>query len=98
MHRLFDMLYERVRRDLRKNVRKVLGMRALNRLFAVLTAVGALAAMPTASAHHSFATHYDSDIIVELSGVLSEVDLRSPHSLESDIATRSTLNAAPRGD
>ncbi len=55
-------------------------MRVFYRLNMVIAAIGALAATATATAHHSFATHYDSDIVVELSGVLSEVDLRSPHS------------------
>jgi hypothetical protein len=31
-------------------------------------------------AHHSFATHYDSSNIVEVSGVLSDVKMRNPHS------------------
>ena len=35
---------------------------------------------PAALAHHSFATHYDSNNIVEISGVLSDVKMRSPHS------------------
>ncbi len=34
----------------------------------------------TATAHHSFATHYDSEDIVEISGTLSDVRIRSPHS------------------
>ena len=41
-----------------------------------------------ASAHHSFATHYDTTNIVEISGVLSNVKMRSPHSFfEVDIVT-----------
>ena len=32
------------------------------------------------SAHHSFATHYDTTNIVEVTGVLSSVKMRSPHS------------------
>lgn len=32
------------------------------------------------SAHHSFATHYDAGNIVEISGVLSDVKMRNPHS------------------
>ena len=31
-------------------------------------------------AHHSFATHYDSNNIVEISGVLADVKMRNPHS------------------
>lgn len=31
-------------------------------------------------AHHSFATHYDTKNIVEISGVLTEVKIRNPHS------------------
>jgi len=33
-----------------------------------------------ANAHHSFATHYDTKNIVEISGTLSAVKMRSPHS------------------
>ena len=33
-----------------------------------------------AYAHHSFATHYDSNNIVEISGVLTDVKMRNPHS------------------
>lgn len=31
-------------------------------------------------AHHSFATHYDRNNVVEISGVLTEVKMRNPHS------------------
>ncbi len=45
----------------------------------------ALAATP-ASAHHSFATHYDGTNVIEISGVLTDVKMRSPHSfLEVDV-------------
>ena len=33
-----------------------------------------------AAAHHSFATHYDASNVVEISGVLSDVKMRNPHS------------------
>jgi hypothetical protein len=33
--------------------------------------------------HHSFATHYDSKNVVEISGTLTEVTLRNPHSFLS---------------
>ena len=33
-----------------------------------------------ASAHHSFATHYDRNNVVQISGVLSDVKMRNPHS------------------
>ena len=36
--------------------------------------------VPPVSAHHSFATHYDSSNIVQISGVLSGVKMRNPHS------------------
>ncbi len=36
-----------------------------------------------ARAHHSFATHYDSSNIVEISGTITELELRSPHSFIS---------------
>ena len=42
-----------------------------------------LAALLTASpagAHHSFATHYDTGNVIEISGVLSDVKMRNPHS------------------
>ena len=42
----------------------------------------------TASAHHSFATHYDTSNVVEVNGVLSSVKMRSPHSFfEVDVVT-----------
>jgi hypothetical protein len=44
-----------------------------------LLVLGALFASQ-AQAHHSFATHYDSSNIVEISGVLSDVKMRNPHS------------------
>ena len=41
-----------------------------------------------AYAHHSFATHYDTTNVVEISGVLSAVKMRSPHSFfEVDVVT-----------
>lgn len=43
-----------------------------------------------AAAHHSFATHYDGNNIVEISGVLSDVKMRSPHSFfEVDVTNES---------
>jgi len=43
-----------------------------------------------ANAHHSFATHYDTTNIVEVTGVLSSVKMRSPHSFfEVDVVTES---------
>jgi hypothetical protein len=42
----------------------------------------------TVNAHHSFATHYDTRNIVEISGTLSSVKMRSPHSFfEVDVVT-----------
>ena len=44
----------------------------------------------TTSAHHSFATHYDANNVVEISGTLSSVKMRSPHSFfEVDVTTAS---------
>lgn len=40
----------------------------------------ALLISASASSHHSFATHYDTTNVVEISGVLSSVKMRSPHS------------------
>jgi hypothetical protein len=34
----------------------------------------------TANAHHSFATHYDTQNIVEIQGILTDVKMRNPHS------------------
>lgn len=36
-----------------------------------------------AHAHHSFATHYDTSNIVEISGKLTDIKIRSPHSFFS---------------
>ncbi|MDE0363113.1 MAG: DUF6152 family protein, partial [Rhodospirillaceae bacterium] len=36
--------------------------------------------LSSADAHHSFRMHYDPDRSIELQGVVTEVDLRSPHS------------------
>ena len=47
-----------------------------------------LAISQTASPHHSFATHYDANNVVEISGTLSAVKMRSPHSFfEVDVVT-----------
>ena len=49
-----------------------------------------LAISPGTNAHHSFATHYDGTNIVEISGTLSAVKMRSPHSFfEVDVVTES---------
>ena len=45
-----------------------------------IVAAATLLLAGTAIAHHSFATHYDTTNIVEISGVLSNVKMRSPHS------------------
>jgi hypothetical protein len=39
-----------------------------------------LATSPATYAHHSFATHYDANNVVEVTGILSAVKMRSPHS------------------
>lgn len=45
---------------------------------------------PAAVAHHSFATHYDASNIVEVTGTLSAVKMRSPHSFfEVDVVNES---------
>ena len=52
-------------------------------------AFAVLAAMP-AAAHHSFATHYDRNNVVEISGTLSDVKMRNPHSFfEVDVVNAS---------
>jgi hypothetical protein len=60
----------------------------MNLLHALRVAIAAavLLLASTANAHHSFATHYNTSNIVEISGVLSSVKMRSPHSFfEVDI-------------
>jgi hypothetical protein len=52
-------------------------MKIRSRFYAIVATL--FYAIPV-SAHHSFATHYDAGNIVEISGVLSEVKMRSPHS------------------
>ena len=47
---------------------------------AVLFALVLWVISPTAVAHHSFATHYDASNVVEVTGTLSAVKMRSPHS------------------
>lgn len=47
--------------------------------FLAILVVSTVATLP-ASAHHSFATHYDRNNVVEISGVLSDVKMRNPHS------------------
>lgn len=47
--------------------------------FLSLIVFGAGLSSPLA-AHHSFATHYDRSNVVEISGVLSDVKMRNPHS------------------
>lgn len=62
-------------------------MHRFNVLRIVLASTAWLVAS-AANAHHSFATHYDTTNIVEISGVLSSVKMRSPHSFfEVDIVT-----------
>ena len=51
--------------------------------FAALTFSGLLLWVSSTLAHHSFATHFDFENIVELSGTLSSVEIRSPHSFLS---------------
>ncbi len=52
-----------------------------------VTLVGA-SSVQSAWAHHSFATHYDSQNVIEISGTLSAVKMRSPHSFfEVDVIT-----------
>ena len=47
---------------------------------ACLFALATLIQAHPARAHHSFATHYDASNIVEISGILTEVKIRNPHS------------------
>jgi hypothetical protein len=52
-------------------------MRLYSRAAILLTT---LLCAANALSHHSFATHFDFENIVELSGTLSSVEIRSPHS------------------
>lgn len=57
-------------------------------LYAIVFA--ALLSGAASHAHHSFATHYDTQNVVEISGVLSDVKIRSPHSFfEVDVVSAS---------
>ena len=59
----------------------------------ILLACAAWLLTGTANAHHSFATHYDKTNIVEISGILSSVKMRSPHSFfEVDVVTEDGSN------
>ncbi|MGI9205680.1 MAG: DUF6152 family protein [Woeseiaceae bacterium] len=61
--------------------------KATSILSACLLLASMIVATPTA-AHHSFATHYDATNVVEISGKLSRVRMRSPHSFfEVDVVT-----------
>ena len=47
----------------------------------VLPLLGLFGLLPAqVMAHHNFATHYDASNIVEVSGILTSVELRNPHS------------------
>lgn len=51
-------------------------------------AIALMIVVSPAAAHHSFATHYDAGNVVEISGTLSRVRMRSPHSFfEVDVVT-----------
>jgi hypothetical protein len=51
----------------------------MNKLAAILIVV-ASAAMPAAHAHHSFAAEFDSDKAVKLTGTVTKVQWRNPHT------------------
>ena len=50
----------------------------INRGWTLLPLLGLIA--QNAAAHHNFATHYDATSIVQITGTLSSVEIRSPHS------------------
>ena len=52
----------------------------MKRIFALASAAASLVLAGQLSAHHSFATHYDTNNIIEITGVLSDVKMRNPHS------------------
>lgn len=59
-------------------------------LISTILGFAAMFAIAPAAAHHSFATHYDATNVVEISGKLSRVRMRSPHSFfEVDVVTDS---------
>lgn len=51
-----------------------------NRIISVIPVLVLAATTGTALAHHSFATHFDFDNVIELSGTLTSVEIKSPHS------------------
>lgn len=63
----------------------------MDKTTSILTTLLGMATMivvAPAGAHHSFATHYDATNVVEISGTLSRVRMRSPHSFfEVDVVT-----------
>ena len=61
---------------------------------ALVATVMSLAIAGSALAHHSFATHYDTTNIVEISGVLSDVKMRNPHSFFEVDVTDASGNTA----
>ena len=45
----------------------------------LLIAISALLVVPVANAHHSFAAQYDSNQIVNLTGMVTKVEWQNPH-------------------
>ena len=45
----------------------------------LLIAISALLVVPMANAHHSFAAQYDSNQIVNLTGMVTKVEWQNPH-------------------
>jgi hypothetical protein len=55
-------------------------MRASHAASGIAIAVAALFVVPQASAHHSFAPHFDSSKPANISGTVTEFEARNPHS------------------
>ncbi len=51
-----------------------------NRISRIIPVFALAAASGAALGHHSFATHFDFENIIELSGTLTSVEIKSPHS------------------
>src|SRR5262245_27929867 len=56
------------------------GMRVRNAVLGIAVVISTVAVVPGASAHHSFAPHFDSSKPVSISGAVTMYEARNPHS------------------